>query len=327
MPIQPWKRRPPGACGWPATGVPRRRERAASTVERGASTLERGASTVEWGGALLIVAAILGLLLVSVPGSVSTGVQSAVCRVFDVRCAAPGAQAGAPEAGTRPQGRKGIPPRRTQAPPPQRGTPPRTPARRSTQQTETERVLNETPLGREALEWARNNGVPFRFRRGGGSFYDEQSNQITVDSSTPAADRAAAIVHEVNHARNRGTPDPRSMTRTQYVNASINEEVDGVILEIRANQQLQQARAGTVQPPNVSMQTQYEAASYRAVQQENARRARAGQPALSAAEARRVGEAAGRRRVRQAFDSGEVVASTNGQTYRAFYGADWDANH
>jgi hypothetical protein len=33
-------------------------------------------------------------------------------------------------------------------------------------------VLQETPLGREALDWARRNGVTVIYRPGGGSYFD-----------------------------------------------------------------------------------------------------------------------------------------------------------
>jgi hypothetical protein len=275
---------------------------------------ECGASFVEWGATLLLIAAVVGVLIAAIPGPVTTGVRSAVCRAFGTQCAAGQTAQAGPQPPAPQRGRSGYPPQRRQQAPP------------TGIQTATERVLNETPLGRDALDWARRNGVTIRYQRGGGSYYDDTANRITVDSDRTAEQRAATVVHEVNHARNRNAPDARSMTRAQYINAALDEEVNGTVLAIVANRQLQQARARN-RPPDVALQPQYDAAYRRAIQLENARRRRAGRPTLSATEAQRVGEAAGRLRVRQAFQNGEVNTSTTGETYPQFYGRSWDVQN
>lgn len=282
---------------------------------------ERGASLVEWGAALLVVAVVLGVLVAAVPGSVTTGVQSAICRVFGTQCAAgQSAQAGEQAGVPGPQSGQSAPPATAPATPPAAQAP-------SKAQTETESVLGETEIGREALEWAKKNGVTFRYETGGGSYYEDGQHRITINAGRTPERRAASVVHEVNHARGRNSPDVKAMERDEFINASLNEEIDGTVLAIRANQQLRDARGKANPPENAVLQTEYETAYNKAVEQENARRAKNGEAAMTAAEARRTGETAGRLRVRQAFENGEVVASTTGKKYRDLYGEDWDNRH
>jgi hypothetical protein len=284
---------------------------------------EWGASIVEWGATLLLIAAVVGVLIAAIPGPVTTGVQSAICRVFSTQCADTG-RAGQ---GGQAAGRGG------QAGPPGNPGPQFPGSRQAPQvptrvQVDTERVLNETPIGREALQWARDHGVTIVYRPGAGkdlgAYYSDVHNRITIESTWPPEVRAGTVVHEVNHARNRNTPDPKKMKREEYVHAAIEEEVNGTVLEIKSHQQLQRSRGRTNRPSDIGLQRAYEQAYREAVARENALRTRTGLPPLSAEEAERWGTRAGRRRVRQAYDNGEVVTSNTGQRYPDYYGDGYD---
>jgi hypothetical protein len=176
---------------------------------------------------------------------------------------------------------------------------------------------------------ARRNGVSVIYRRGGGTYYtdDDSKKAIYIDTTETAVGRANAYVHEVNHARNHGTPDIKTTERQAYIDASIDEEVTGQIAAIKNNQQLQRARGDNPPVPNHRLQQDYEAGYTSAIRLANRQRAQKGQPPLTEDEARRAGEAGGRRQVRNAFVNGEVLTSTSRETYPKFYGKAWDEAH
>jgi hypothetical protein len=308
---------------------------------------DRGVSLVEWGASLLLVAGIVAVLVsvTGVPRQVSVGVRSAICTVFQGGGCGPGSSgsdSGGSGGGQEPLSRQvpggnhnGQPttlPTPGQAPPPE---PPREPSPSpgppvpqpppSQERLDTERVLNETPLGRDALQFARDNNVTVVYRPGGGSYYNRRTNTIYIDSSRTPEDMAGIFIHEVNHARNRDHPDPNDMGREEYIDAAIDEEVDGEVLEIQNNQQLEQARGRPL--PNVGLQREYEDAYENAINQARQGRAQQGQPPLSPEEERRIGEAAGRQVIEEAIESGRIVRTSDGRTYRENYGEAWDDAH
>lgn len=291
---------------------------------------DRGASAVEYGGVLLLVAAIVfALVATGIPGTVSANVQSAVCRVFQGDCAD----------GDRTETQSAPPSRLPTAPPtvtnppqtvpptPSPGPPVPTPSQTvPTDQSETEAVLNETQLGRDALQWVRDHGVRVVYRKGGGSYYDGDDNVFYVDTDQSPEERANTFVHEVNHAEHRDDPDIDDLSRDDFIDQSINEETEGTVEAILNNQQLQDTR-GNGQVPDTLLQTEYEDAYDQAIADENRARAQNQRPPLTPEQARQVGERAGRQRVKDAFVNGEVVASTDGDTYTENYGEAWDDAH
>jgi hypothetical protein len=318
---------------------------------------ERGAHIVEWGAALLLVAAIVAVLVqtTSVPDQVSAGIKSAICTVAQgddcdagtegsSQAGEPGGEAQPPARppvqppgqaqlpGNNPEGEPGVTtlPTPGQAqdddggddrePSPSPGPPvPQPPP--DPEKVDTEAALNETELGRDALNWAEENDVNVVYRPGGGSYFDGDSNTIVIDSSRSPEAQANTFVHEVNHARNNGEPDPEETERQEYIDAAIDEEVEGTVLGIQNSQQQQENDSSI---PDYTLQQEYEDAYDNAVNQASKARSDQGGPPLTAEERERIGERAGRERVEQAFVNGEVVGSNSGQTYPENYGDAWD---
>jgi hypothetical protein len=282
---------------------------------------------------LLVAAIIAALLAAGVPSAVGAHVERAVCQIFGGDCPSdertnarsttpptPGLIPTPPPTVTRPP--QTVPP--TPSPGPPVSTPPAPPV--PPDQAETEAVLNETQLGRDALKWVHDHGVRVVYRKGGGSYYDGDDNVFYVDTDQSPEERANTFVHEVNHAEHRDDPDIDDLSRDDFIDKSIDEETEGTVEAIQNNQQLQHNRSNR-QVPDTLLQTEYEDAYNRAIADENKARAKNQRPPLTPEEARRIGEDAGRRRVKEAFVNGEVVASTDGDTYTENYGEAWDDAH
>ncbi|RAY14438.1 hypothetical protein DPM19_15895 [Actinomadura craniellae] len=289
-----------------------------------ANRADRGEGSASYIAVIVLIgAAVTVVATTGIGATITSGVERSICRVTG-GCGPAQAQAeDEPSLLPRPPLNPGRRlPEPTRLPNPSPGPPPPS----DSEQVATERVLNETPLGREALEWVRQNGVAVVYRPGGGSFYRGSTNTFYVDSSRTPEAQAATFVHEVNHARHDGTPDPKKMGRDEYIDASINEEVESVILAIRANQQLQAVRPpGSV--PDIPFQSQYEASYDRAIRRAEEARKQNNQPPLTEAEKRRIGEEAGWNRLKRGFLSGEITRSTDGKSYVDGYGEAWDDAH
>jgi hypothetical protein len=113
----------------------------------------------------------------------------------------------------------------------------------------TERLLGETELGRAALAWvrehdelgARGDLYNVVYTEGTASHYDGLRRTIFIGADQSPEEVSNVYVHEVHHAQHPESPDPREMGRQQYIDAAIDEEVDGFVLQARANQQLEAA--------------------------------------------------------------------------------------
>ncbi|TDB87482.1 hypothetical protein E1266_32660 [Actinomadura sp. 7K534] len=188
----------------------------------------------------------------------------------------------------------------------------------------TEAVLSETRLGRTALQWVEDNGVQVIYRAGGASYYDGDAHAFYIDTNQSPEERANTFVHEVNHAEHHDA-DIGDLGREEFVERSIDEEVEGTVEAIQNNRQLQRNRGGN--GPDTLLQREYEDAYDDAVTKARRARSELGLPALDDETARRAGERAGRERVEQAFANGEVVSSLDGDTYAENYGEAWDDAH
>lgn len=164
----------------------------------------------------------------------------------------------------------------------------------------TEEVLRETPAGRDALAWAKEHGITVLFNHsdlndredvvGLGDFSDELDVlRIGGANTRSPEDLAETFIHEVNHARHQGGPNPLTMGREEFVNAAVQEEIDG---EIRAHEFRVQLAAARGEQYHGS--SDYGYAYQTAVDDENYRRREQGRPELTAEEAQRVGDRAGR---------------------------------
>lgn len=166
--------------------------------------------------------------------------------------------------------------------------------------------LLSTESGRRTLQWLADNNIP-----------------IVVDPNTTGAywngteivlgqgyDDAAVVVHEANHAQatvNGESADAGTQNRDDYVTTAVNEEVDGVVDQIKAAQELRIAgyNIGT-QPAETAFDTAYT-------------------QAIQNGQTRAQAERAGWDAVRGEFYNGNIVTSTNGQSYPDYYGDYWDS--
>ncbi len=182
-------------------------------------------------------------------------------------------------------------------------------------------TLANSEQGRHALEVYDRYGVTSSFRPGEGSTYDGGANNMNLDPAEDPTTSALTFVHEMNHAEegNEGTSgDINNQGRQEYVDEMLQEEVDGTVRSIEARNEL--AESGTdVSNSHFPLENQYQQAHDQAITD-----ARAANPNLSDAEAAEIGRAAGRQRVEDGFNNGEVVTSNNNQPYPDYYGNAWD---
>jgi hypothetical protein len=284
-------------------------------VPRTRANRDRGASSLEYGALIVVAALVVGVLGTLISTQAEGHIRSAICDLFHSQCADTQQRTSAEGDGPGPEPSPSPGPPVPQPPPP----------KPSKEQTETESVLNETQLGRDALQWVKDHGVRVVYRAGGGSYYDGDANVFYVDTNQTPEERANTFVHEVNHAEHRDDPDIDDLSREDFIDQSINEETEGTVEAIQNNQQLQKTRGGN--QPDTLLQQEYEDAYNDAIKRENAARAKAQRPPLDAAGEKAVGEKAGRERVKQAFVNGEVVSSVDGNKYADNYGKAWDDAH
>lgn len=191
---------------------------------------------------------------------------------------------------------------------------------------ETERLLNLTPIGRAAEQYAKQHGVTVIYAPG---FHGEEelddSNTIRLDASQPPAVIAAYFVHEVNHSRHRDYPDAGKMSRAAFIKAYVQEEVDGNVLQIHENEQLQR-KLGPGRVPDTLFQRKYERAYNGMVSIKDRQYATFGRKPPPQ-EVRRAAEAAGVAAMTYAMEKSVIVRDTDGKTYQDFAGKLWDDAH
>ncbi|MEV8635116.1 hypothetical protein AB0395_26010 [Streptosporangium sp. NPDC051023] len=186
----------------------------------------------------------------------------------------------------------------------------------------TEELLAQTPMGREALAWAREHGVTVLFHKGEIGNLSEKTRtagnyndgldvlRIGLTDQRSPEDLAETFVHEVNHARNQNTPDPLRMGRQEYIEAAIAEEVEGNVKKHEFAQQLAEIRN-----PGVTVLDTYRSAYENAINKETQNRILAKQPPLTGGEEHRIGDQAARAALRE-----ECIAAG----YEKNYGTEWD---
>ncbi len=181
--------------------------------------------------------------------------------------------------------------------------------------------LAKSPSGAEALKYIKDNNIPVTFANGGGSYWD--GNKIVIDRSQDAQTAGLTVVHEVNHARADRTGKSGNVnlqSHDDYVKTMIDEESVGTVASIEAKRELQ--KAGVDVKASFPLETEYNEAYDAAVA-----KAKTDNPKATAAELDTIGRKAGLDRVREGFVNGEVVTSTNGQTYPEYYGGYWNNVH
>ncbi|GLW10463.1 hypothetical protein Misp01_55910 [Microtetraspora sp. NBRC 13810] len=160
----------------------------------------------------------------------------------------------------------------------------------------TEKVLNETALGREALAYAREHGIDIEYvdlEPGTGGTYSDERNEIKLNTNgSPADQLAQTFVHEVNHARHSGAPDPSNPSQKDYISKAIDEEVDGKVKSFELAAALEQERGTDVQE-NYGYDA-YKAGYDHAVYAEQEARRLRGDPPAAGAELHAIGDLGGR---------------------------------
>ncbi|MGB7069387.1 MAG: type VI secretion system tip protein TssI/VgrG [Pyrinomonadaceae bacterium] len=200
--------------------------------------------------------------------------------------------------------------------PPRKGEDPRV--------TEIRGILANSEEGRRALEIYDRYGVEPTFREGEGSTFDSDTNTVNLDPNEDPTTSALTFVHEMQHAQEhneRTSGDIHNDSRDEYVNEMLQEEVDGTVRSIEARNEL--AENGTdVSDAHFPLEQEYQEAHDQAIAD-----ARAADPDISDADAEAIGKEAGRQRVEDGFNNGEVVTSNTDQTYPDYYGNAWDGVH
>jgi hypothetical protein len=186
---------------------------------------------------------------------------------------------------------------------------------------EMKEILAKSPTGAEALKYIEDNKIPVKFADGGGSYWN--GKEIVIDRSKSAESAALTLVHEAGHAKADRTDtsgDIKNQTREKYVETMINEESAATVDAIQTKNEL--VKAGVDVKRTYPLEKEYNAAYKAAVEQ-----AKKDNPKATEAELDAIGQKAGLDRVRQGFEDGEVVTSTNGKTYPEYYGGAWDNVH
>jgi uncharacterized protein YukE len=163
-----------------------------------------------------------------------------------------------------------------------------------------------------------------RYTQSGGSYYDSSTNTITIDTTN--GDAGVGLIHELTHvdwAQSGIHADPFTMTKPDYLNSTLQEETQGTVAQIRANQVLQQANPAA---PATALQAEYET-GYQAGVQQAAQQAAAQGRVLTPAEVEAAGKAGGAQAVSDAFSNGSVIGSASGTPYTDYYGNYWDQVH
>jgi type VI secretion system secreted protein VgrG len=183
-------------------------------------------------------------------------------------------------------------------------------------------VLAQTPSGRHALEVYDRYGVTSSFVPGGGGTYNGGTNNVNLDPGDGDYN-GPRFVHEMNHAQAKNenkTADINKQSRADYVNTMLNEEAQGDVQAIQAQDEL--AAAGH---PVSTPRPDYRA--YHDGYDRGVAAARAANPSATPEELDAAGRQAGAQAVHDEFTSGRLTTSNTGQSYPDYYGSAWDGAH
>jgi hypothetical protein len=184
------------------------------------------------------------------------------------------------------------------------------------------RDLANSPTGRHSLEVLDRYNIPVRFDTSDGYYYDPGTNTITMNPNMDPDFQTTGLVHESNHgqSRNEGNqPNASTMSRQDYIDASLREEAHGDAL---ANQARREMAAGGHTFGAVPTQSQ---PFYDAGYNQGVANAQAANPNATPEELDAAGRAAGEQAVQNAYNNGQIQTSTPGNPpYPQFYGSEWD---
>jgi hypothetical protein len=181
-------------------------------------------------------------------------------------------------------------------------------------------LLSKSATGAAAFKFLEDKKLKVEFANGGGSFWD---GSRMVIGDTKVEDAALAVVHEVNHARSTldGTkPDPKALTKDDYVRKMLEEEATGTVDSIKTKNEL--VAAGVAITARFPLEAKYNEA-YKKASEDLAK----ANPKATPAQLRAAGEKAGFARVLKGFEDGEVKGSKSKKPYPEVYGNRWDKHN
>ena len=109
-------------------------------------------------------------------------------------------------------------------------------------------------------------------------------------------------------------------SKETYVTVQIDQETQGTVESIQGNDELR--AAGKTPTQTFPLENEYHAARNKAMQEYQA-----AHPEATPAQVQQVGNDAGYARVKLGFENGEVQTSTNGQSYKDYYGQSYTNAH
>ena len=182
-------------------------------------------------------------------------------------------------------------------------------------------ALTGSTLGENATKYVKDHNITVVFDTTDGSYWDAPHNRIVVNAADNQ-DAGQILVHEANHAENNAASDAawNGGSKTNYVDTMIHQETQGTVESIQSNQELRDA--GKTPPHTFPLENEYKAARDKAIVDYQA-----AHPDATPADVAKAGDDAGYARVKLGFENGEVKASTNGQSYKDYYGNSYDTNH
>ncbi len=189
---------------------------------------------------------------------------------------------------------------------------------------ETKKILDTIPTGKEALAIQKKYKVGIKIAKGKGYYFDPSSNTVVLDESHSAARSALDFVHEMHHAKyhHEGLgADASKLGRHAYIKGKVKEEAEGTVKSIEAKIELEGTKI------DVSRAVFPLEAEYRKAYKTAVAAAKAKDPKISEADAKKKGKAAGRKAVFDGFMNGKVTTSTTNETYPDYYGKYWDKVH
>jgi Putative metallopeptidase family (DUF6782) len=179
-----------------------------------------------------------------------------------------------------------------------------------------EEILAKSPTGKSMAEKAKKAGTEF-YTGPAGKGSVTSGKKIIIDKNESPTQAALTYVHEAHHATNP-KPDAKKVKKDEYVKAMVKEEADGTVLSIETKNEL---KAGGVDTKGAKFPLE---AEYNSAKKNAMDAAKKKDPKISSDDLEKVGKEAGRQRVVEGFNKGQVVTSNTKEKYTDYYGKDWE---
>lgn len=176
--------------------------------------------------------------------------------------------------------------------------------------------LDDSPIGRQAIEDARRLGVRFMLApAGAGTYFDPNPKPGTmyIDPTTQQDASADSFIHELEHAK-QTFPDPKTISQDEYIQQCVALEADAKIKEFLYEQQ-----NGLL---NFENNPPYEQSYWDAIKDKIAELQKV-IPPMSKDAINQMAQEAGRQELIDAYMRGDLTTSTTHQSYVDYYGNGW----